>query len=196
MLIGRSHSQLEVIAEDFLSKHGKFDGLSLLIEITIEAYGYYIWPLSKLGQYAEAFVPNKPGIIFVDEEQMMEHPMRFRFTLAEELAHILIHGPTLRGKSVEELQRFNDMLHAKQYRKYEHDAKFLASCLLMRKAPFVRRFHEHCALKRKSMANPLTILRYSMKQLGMDFCVPPFSASQRARGLGLIDEAELISLGY
>jgi Zn-dependent peptidase ImmA (M78 family) len=196
MLIRKGHSQLEKIAEDFLTKHGKFDGRMVMIEQIVQNYGYEVWPIRGLGQFAEAYIPNKPGIIFVDEEQMLEHPMRFRFTLAEELAHILIHVPCMEGKTEAELQRFNETTTASQYRLYEHDAKFLASCLLMRKSAFVERFKSHASIQSKRVDNPIKVVRYALRQVGMDFCVPLSAAALRAFRLKLITEAELIEVGY
>jgi Zn-dependent peptidase ImmA (M78 family) len=116
--------------------------------------------------------------------------------LAEELAHILIHADALRKMSPEELERFNDLMTAGQYRRYEHDAKYLASCLLMRKSAFVERFNSHCAIQEKRVSNRSKVLRYAMRQLGMDFCVPPAAASQRAFRLRLITEGQFTELGY
>lgn len=196
MLIPKSHSELEEIAEGFLAKHGLFDGKSVLIELVVQKYGYYVWPVKGLRQFAEAFVPNKPGIIFVDEDQMLDYPQRFRFTLAEELAHILIHIPRLQGKSARDLSKFTEMMTATQYRRYEHDAKYLASCLLMRKSTFVFRFKAHCEVQQARATNQSGVLRYAIRQLALDFCVPVWPASQRAFQLKLINEAEFIELGY
>jgi Zn-dependent peptidase ImmA (M78 family) len=196
MLLLKNHSQLEKIAEDFLDKHGKFDGRMVMIELVVQNLGYYVWPLRGLGQIAEAFVPRKPGIIFVDEDQMLDHPIRFRFTLAEELAHTLIHADALRRMSPDELERFNDLMTAGQYRRYERDAKYLASCLLMRRSAFVERFYSHRAVQTKRVSNPGKVLRYAIRQLGIDFCVPVAAASQRAFKLHLITEAQFTELGY
>lgn len=196
MFLRKNHTQLEKIAEDFLSRHGKFDNRALIVDLTVENYGYEIWPLRGLGQIAEAFIPRKEGIVFVDEEQMLDHPVRFRFTLAEELAHILIHVPSLRGKSPEELQKMHDMMTAQQYRWFEHDAKYLASCLLMRQSWFIERFRAHRDVQAKRISNRSHILRYTVRQLGMDFAVPPAAAAQRAFKLKLIDEGDLFELGY
>jgi hypothetical protein len=91
-----SHSKenLEEIAERFLQDHGagKRDGRSLMVESLIESFGYTIWQFPGLSEIAEAYVPAKPGYIFVDEDQYLNGAsFRWRFTITEELAHILIH---------------------------------------------------------------------------------------------------------
>ena len=107
-----TNENLEKTAEDFLKKHaqGKYDGRALHIEALIESLGYYIFPVPGLIEIAEAYVPAKPGYIFVDEDQYQNASIsfRWRFTIAEELAHILLHRPIFEGKTAKQIEQIHN----------------------------------------------------------------------------------------
>jgi Zn-dependent peptidase ImmA (M78 family) len=192
-----SHGELEAIAADFLSKHGrgKYDGRSLLIEAIIEASGFYIWSVSGLKEKAEAYVPIRGNKIYVDEDQYRSATsFRWRFTLAEELAHVLIHRPLFEGMSTPEIIRFQKSIPDADYLKMERNAKYLAGALLMKKDLFEKRFAHFWQRQQSRTPVPVFIFRYVIRQLSLDFFVSCHSASIRSRHLGLVSQAQLNEL--
>lgn len=188
---------LEKISEDFLKHNaqGKYDNRMLLIEPLIESYGYQIFPIPGLAEIAEAYLPAKPGYIFVDEEQYLNGTsFRWRFTIAEELAHILIHRPIFEGKPIEEIIRIQEELSDADYQVIERNAKYLAGCILMPQHFFNDRFSHFVDIQSQKTSNSLKILKYVVRQLSMDFNVSCYSVAIRALHLGLIDQQQLDDL--
>lgn len=192
-----SNEDLEKTAENFLKKYaqGKYDNRALLVEWVIESFGYYIFPIPGLAEIAEAYIPAKPGYIFVDEEQYLNGTsFRWRFTIAEELAHILIHRPIFEGKSTKQIGQMQEIFSDDDYRIIEKNAKFLAGCILMPRAEFKARFIHFSEIQSQKTSNLLKILRYVVRQLSMDFNISCYSVSIRALHLGLIDQEQLDDL--
>lgn len=193
------NESLEKLAEGFLNQwaKGKYDGYSLRIESTIESYGYYIFSIPGLAEIAEAYIPAKPGYIFVDEEQYYSAStisFRWRFTIAEELAHILIHRPAFEGKMPEQIIKIQESYTDADYQIIERNAKFLAGCLLMPRTAFKTRFAHFQALQAQRSTNALSIHRYVVRQLSMDFNVSCYAVALRALHLGIFDQQQLDDL--
>jgi hypothetical protein len=194
-----TNEELEHIAEDFLSRRaqGKYDGRSLRIESLIESLGYYIFSVPGLAEIAEAYVPAMPGYIFVDEDQYQQSVIsfRWRFTIAEELAHILIHRPLFEGKSAAEITEIQQAFSDEEYRIIEKNAKYLAGSILMPMEVFQSRFEYFADIQyQKKVVNSLKILKYIVRQLSMDFNVSCHAVSMRSMQLGLIDQQQLEDL--
>lgn len=190
-----THPELEAKAEEFLQGYGRYDNRRLRIEETIEATGYKIWPVPGLGEIAEAYLPIKEGVIFIDEDQYRGiGGHRYVFSLAEELAHTILHRPLFSGMDVDKIRREQAALTDDEYLTIERQAKYLAACLLMRADWFRSRFARYQAIQKGRTGNQLHVLRYAIKQLGYDFAVSWHSVSIRAFYLGLIDQAQLDDL--
>jgi Zn-dependent peptidase ImmA (M78 family) len=192
-----SNEDLETIAENFLAQRarGKYDGHSLRIEALIESTGYYIFQIPGLAEIAEAYIPAMPGYIFVDEEQYLNGiSFRWRFTIAEELAHVLIHRPLFEGKSSKEIIKIQDGYTDADYRIIEKNAKFLAGSILMPRGVFRERFAHFQALQSQRSANVLDILKYAVRQLSRDFNVSCYAVALRALHLEIIDQQQLDDL--
>jgi hypothetical protein len=192
-------TELEKIAENFLSKYaapgsGKYDGRCMRIEAVIESYGCTIFPIPGLAEIAEAYVPFKPGYIFADEGQYLSGSFRWRFTLAEELAHILIHRPLFQGQSAIQVKDLQEQITDDQYQYMEQNAKYLAGALLMRHDEFKAQFQHFYDLQSQRITNRLQILRYVIRQLSMDFHVSCYAAALRSLHVGLIDQPQLDTL--
>jgi Zn-dependent peptidase ImmA (M78 family) len=161
-----------------------------------EALGYYIFQVPGLAEIAEAYVPAKPGYIFVDEDQYQKAVIsfRWRFTIAEELAHILLHRPFFEGKSTKQISQIRDGFSDDDYRIIEKNAKYLAGCILMPRTEFKARFGHFAEIQSQKTSNRLHLLRYVVRQLSMDFNISCYSVSLRALHLGLIDQEQLDDL--
>lgn len=189
---------LERIAEKFLREYsaGKYDGRSLRVEALIESCGYQIFPVQGLAEIAEAYIPLKSGYIFVDETQYLAGTsFRWRFTLAEELAHLLIHSPIFKGMSVEEIVRVREEITDAQYSIMERNAKYLAGCLLLPRVHFRSRFLRFFDLQLQTTHNRLMVLKYAVRQTSMDFNVSCHAVTLRALHLGLIDQEQVDDIG-
>jgi Zn-dependent peptidase ImmA (M78 family) len=81
-----------------------------------------------------AWIDTKSRYVFVDAELMdnVNEAKKYRFTLAEELAHLLIHTSIFAGcESVEARMAIEDRLSDEQKDRLENNAKALASMILM-----------------------------------------------------------------
>lgn len=190
MVPNLNKAQLEAIAQGWLKKFGKYDGRMLRLEHSLELAGYRIEPIPGLAEVAEAYLPAKSQYIFVDEAQYLNGSPRWRFTLAEELAHDLIHRPMFAGMSSEQIVTFQEGLTDEQYGKIERQAKRLAGCLLMQEVEFIQRFKHHWDTQRGSVTSDLKVLKYVIRQLSFDFAASNHAVAVRAVYLGLIDQSQ------
>ncbi len=186
--------ELEAVAAAFLKENIKCSGCKVLIEEMLEAHGYDIIPVQGLVKYAEAYVPKKVGILFVDEDQQLSHPLRYRFTIAEELAHCLIHHKIFKGKSFSEIRSIYNAISDDDYQDLERNAKYLAAALLMPKATFIERFEFHKGRIEVKIKNPIEALSLVAASLKSEFEVSKESVGVRCKHIGLIDEACLLGL--
>jgi len=84
-----------------------------------------------------AFIDTTGAVIVIDADLMNESRLekKYRFTLAEELAHYLIHRNLFANcKTVEDRFKIEDMLDERTRALMESNAKALASAILMPKA--------------------------------------------------------------
>ena len=91
----RSYDQLRRVAEDFLAKYHPPGAIPVPIEEIIEfEFGMDIIPIFGLHKSfdIDAFVSRDLTAISVDRHFQENQPGRYRFSLAHELAHVLIHG--------------------------------------------------------------------------------------------------------
>jgi Zn-dependent peptidase ImmA (M78 family) len=186
--------ELEAVATAFLREKIKCSGCKILIEEMLEAYGYDIIPIQGLVKYAEAYVPKKAGILFVDEDQQLSHPLRYRFTIAEELAHCLIHHKIFSGKSFSEIRDIYNTVTDQDYQDLERNAKYLAAALLMPRGTFIERFQFHKGRVESKIKNPIEAMSSVATSLKSEFEVSKESIGVRCKHLGLIDETCLLGL--
>jgi Zn-dependent peptidase ImmA (M78 family) len=155
------------------------------------ACGYSIIPVPGLADIADAYIPITGKRIYIDEEQYLSASFRVRFTLAEELAHILLHVPLFQGKSSKEIEELRDNISDTEYQAMERQAKHLAGCLLMPPAVFRDRFDHFYSIKSQRTPNQRRILLFVFRQLSIDFNVSSHSCAVRGLKLGLIDQDQM-----
>jgi len=183
-----------VVAASFLKDKGQFCGCKVLIEEMLESEGYDIFPIPGLKKYAEAYLPKRPNIVFVDEDQQLSQPLRYRFTIAEELAHILIARRIFRNMSRSEIEKVFQQMDDLNYADFERNAKYLASCLLLPKPSFIERFDLHRQRYSAKIANPLEIAVRAVLVVASEFEVSKEPAAYRAKHLNLITEECLLGM--
>jgi len=84
-----------------------------------------------------AFIDTTGAVIFIDADLMNEARLekKYRFTLAEELAHFLIHRHLFANcRTIEGRMKIEEMLDERTRAYMESNAKALASAILMPKA--------------------------------------------------------------
>lgn len=185
-----SSSQLENIAQQWLKKFGQYDNRLLRIEQSAEKGGFAIIPVPGMAEIAEAYLAAN-GLIFVDEGQYLNSTFRWKFTLAEEIAHDLIHRPMFDGLSGSAIQDAQESLTDSDYQLIERTAKELAGCILMPADTFRERFQHFWKTQEQFVSNDLGVMKYVIRQLQYDFGVSCHAISIRAKKLGLIDQEQL-----
>lgn len=71
-------------------------------------------------------------VIIVSEEIANRNPNRYRFTLAQEVGHLLLHKGILESiATLEDALDFHNSLTRKQYEQLEYDANWCAGSILM-----------------------------------------------------------------
>jgi hypothetical protein len=88
------YDKLRSVADDFLKKHHESGELPVPIERIVEfSFGLDIVPVPGLQDEFEvdAFITSDLSEIRVDSFIQEKRPARYRFSLAHELAHLLIH---------------------------------------------------------------------------------------------------------
>jgi Zn-dependent peptidase ImmA (M78 family) len=187
-------NHLERKAVEVLAEHGKFDGSRLLVDELIDKLGYSVLPkaglLDEFG--VEAYIPKKPNLIFVDKAAMDQGFPRYYFTLAEEIAHILIHLPLVAG-SITELHEWIMAMPEADYNRFEWDAKHLAGALLMPKEGFSDTFKKHLT-QYTGKLDKQTVVRMAVRKTYIPYGVSFEAAAVRACCLKLISRADLREL--
>ena len=156
-------TELQKIGDAILDKYNSSNPFyEVDIEYIIESgFGIKIEPVALKAEFKiEAFPSLAKNTIYVDigslDDERQER--RYRFTLAEELAHIILHADIYK-----EVSTFEDYFKAERsipddlYRRLDNNAKELAGIILMPKHPFINRAieirDELCRLKGQDKQN-------------------------------------------
>jgi hypothetical protein len=95
-----SYEDLRGAADRFLAGHGAEDAVPVPIEEIVEfGLGINIIPLPGLheGHEIDGFLSADMTAISVDLHIFESHPTRYRFTLAHEVGHLVLHGKALKA---------------------------------------------------------------------------------------------------
>ena len=168
----RSTDELELIAEHFLSGQDAWyiDGVAVRIEEMLENQGYDIWPVRGLNPILAGYLPISGKRIFVDEVMQVTDMHAYRFTLAEEQAHELIHRPFFRGWSAQAINDFRESMSHAKYVAFEREVKLLSGLVMSLEADA---YKETARL---------------IQMLSDAFNVEPYAAEWRCHQLGLLEE--------
>lgn len=164
-------------------------GLAVDIECLLEDFGLEWLPRRGSRRYAEGYLARDPGLIVVDESIFAYLP-RARFTLAEEVCHLVLEyklwpgGTLAHGASGHELSE-------KQHVFIEKDGSSLASVLLLPAPKFIASFNSKLHELEATGAPQLNVLRETLKHVADVFQVSPAAAGFRSRKLRIIS-AEIL----
>jgi len=151
-----SHEKLNERAEEFLKKHGIGSKLPVPIDEVIEfAYRIDIVPFPNLQRDfdIEGFISGDLSCIYVDDFVFQNRFFRYRFTLAHEIGHLVLHKDliqSIRPASVVEWKDFILQVDQEAYEWAEWQAYTFAGMILVPrgslKEDFVRQIQ---SLKKK-----------------------------------------------
>lgn len=186
----KTDAEIEQTAAAILARFPKRRlGLAVDIEGILEDLGMDLLPRRGIRPHAEGYLARDPRIIVVDEK-IFTYPPRARFTLAEEVSHLILEYELWKGGRLP-VGADSHELSEQQHFFVEKDAKSLASALLMPAAIFAEIFNAKRRELEAAAAPELHALRETLKHAGEIFQVSPKAAAVRARKLKLITLAEL-----
>lgn len=184
----KTDAELEQIAEAIRRQFPKRRlNLAVDIEGILEDLGAELLPRRNFRRHAEGYLARDPRIIVVDESIFAYMP-RARFTLAEEVCHLVLEYRLWSGGELPE-GADGHQLSEKQHILIEKDASGLASALLMPGGEFVGAFNAKLRELEATGAPELNVLRETLKHLADMFQVSPRAAGHRACKLRLLSSA-------
>jgi len=164
-------------------------GLAVDIEGILEDLGLDLLPRRGFRHHAEGYLARDPRLIVVDEK-IFTYPPRARFTLAEEVSHLVLEDELWKGGRLP-VGADSHELSEQQHFFVEKDAKSLASALLMPAAIFGEVFSARRRELEATGAPALNILRETIKHAADVFQVSPHAAGMRALKLKLVTGDDL-----
>ncbi|MFH1847139.1 MAG: ImmA/IrrE family metallo-endopeptidase [Candidatus Omnitrophota bacterium] len=180
---------LEQIAKTFTDTYHKTKTLEVDIDYIIEkCLGWTIEARGSLveNHCIEAFV-TKNKVIYVDAYLMDCKERKYRFTLAEEVAHYTIHRIIYADcNNLEEHLNIYDRITANEYWRMDRNAKYLASAILMPAEIFEKRAFELYEKidKKKYKTNEAVLCKITL-DLSNDFNISDIASKIRFKNLGL-----------
>ncbi len=137
--------EYKVIGEKYLREHPfGVDKLPTNIETLISKSGYIFESEPNLytnygvkGGVAKSLFAKNKYKIYVDQNHYENHEFEYKFTLSEELSHIILHASLYEDvKDLEDFIKKYKTLSDDDYKKFEQQAKCLASRLLLPQIKF------------------------------------------------------------
>ena len=180
--------ELERIAKNALAKAPDCIKSRVVdIERLLEAHGVKLVTFQDLARQWKtyAFIDTKSRFVFVDAELMDDvfEAKKYRFTLAEELAHLLIHTGLFAGcDNMEARMAIEEAIGEERNDRLEHNAKALASMILMPEQ-LVREFVEG-AIPKFTDAQDNVLIEQLVNAMSHEFDVNFKPAKRRLKVLG------------
>jgi Zn-dependent peptidase ImmA (M78 family) len=181
----KSDAELERVAEAIRACYPKRRlGFAIDIEGILEDLGLELLPRRGFRRQAEGYLARDPRIVVVDESIFTYMP-RARFTLAEEVCHLILEYKLWTGGELP-AGAYGHELSDKQHEFIEKDAGSLASALLLPQSEFVVVFETKKRELEAAGAPELNVLLETLKYVGEVFQVSPRAAGWRAHKLRLL----------
>lgn len=159
----RTEAELESAAESFLQKYHSSGTIPVPIEPIVEfQLGLEIVPIKGL-QYShevEAFLTRDLSQICVDDGTMETRLSRYRFSLAHEVGHVVLHGNIWRQFPFHDIaswKAFVEDFPERQYRTLEFQANHFAAAVLVPRRELPKRLEECIELARQHGLDERTI---------------------------------------
>ena len=132
-----SYEEINRRADEFLKEHERGSTLPVDIEAIAEFdLGLDIFPFPGLQETfdLEGFISGNLTMIYVDEFIYYQRPTRYRFTVAHEVGHYVIHSnlmAAIHPQSASEWKRFTLGIDEETYGWLEYQAYTFAAAVLM-----------------------------------------------------------------
>lgn len=129
--------KLRVIAEHFLAEHNRDGQIPVPIDRIIEIdFNMFVVPIPGLLRSFEidGWISNDLGSIYIDQFIFKRRVYRYRFSLAHELSHRLIHADSFRGLTFRNTAEWKSVIGTippDQYQWLERQAYWLAGLILV-----------------------------------------------------------------
>ncbi len=138
-----SPAELRQRAADFLAQRNPRGEVPVPIEHIVERMGVDIVPVPELMRNfsIDGWTTHDMKEIYVDEYVYDNVENRYRFTLAHEVGHIVLHSEVFKPyefRSVEQWRKFVESVDDKQWDHLEHHANIFAAHVLMPTPELVR----------------------------------------------------------
>ncbi len=142
-----TYNKIKQYALQFLDNYNKEEKIPIPIEDIIDVrLGINIIPVPDLGNfYVDAYTWSDLKNILVDKFFYDKRPRRYRFTLAHEIGHILLHANILKSNkvnSVDDYLEFVNNIGAEDHRWAEWQADCFAGLVLVPPRPLELKFRE------------------------------------------------------
>lgn len=137
-----TNAELNEIAKNFLKAYNPSFEIPTNVELILEKkFNISISPFPNLKKNfgVEAFLTLNSKTVYVDSEllDLRSNEHRYRFTIAEELAHFILHKDLFTGiRTPEDYLKLYNQMSPEGYKRMDCDAKYLASAILMPTASF------------------------------------------------------------
>lgn len=182
--------EIEQIAAAILAQFPqRRSGLAVDIEGILEDLGMDLLPRQGFRRHADGYLARDPRLIVVDESILAYMP-RARFTIAEEVCHLILEYKLWEGGHLPKGAHGHE-LSEKQHFFVEKDATSLASALLMPPTEFALTVRSKRRELEATQASLPNVLRETLKHAAEVFQVSPIAAGYRALKLKLITRGEL-----
>ena len=190
-----THQELESIAEVFVENfHKPEDSLPVEIDTIVEAdLDIRIYPYSSLEDLhgLHGYLALSLKKIYVDQNIMDSDlfERRYRFTVAEEVGHYMLHKYLFAGvETPEDYINAYGRISAKEYGKMDMDAKHLGGAILMP----TELFRKECLSYATNTPGITSDVLF--KYLAGQFNVSPLAVYYRFRLLGLKEQIDFDNL--
>ncbi|MEX1028354.1 MAG: ImmA/IrrE family metallo-endopeptidase, partial [Candidatus Paceibacterota bacterium] len=155
-----SYDRLKAEAASTLSKSHVCDRFPIAIELIVERdYDMDVVPIRGLQKAfnIDAFISRDTTTISVDEFVLENRLNRYRFSLAHELGHRVLHREILRAMTFESIEDWKSQVTQIPEREYgflEYQANTFANCLLVPADELDKRFEQAVDQIRTAGLNP------------------------------------------
>ena len=162
-----SYEDLRGHADRFLGEHHPALAVPVPIEEIVEfRLGINIIPIPGLQAVhdIDGFLSADMAEVSVDQYVFENRPARYRFTLAHELAHLVIHGDRLREvapKSIPDWKQFVRDLPERDYAWLEWQAYAFAGLILAPRTPLLAVHDEAVQVARDAGIDPALNLEFA-----------------------------------
>lgn len=174
----KNHDHIAREAQNFLKKYHPLDAYPIPIEEIIEfQLKIDIIPLPNMHKTfgIDGFLSSDRASISVDEGIYQSRPGGYRFTLAHEVGHYILHKAIYEQghfDSIKEWQSFIGRLSPKQYSWFEWQAYEFAGLILVPTTHLDKRLRHHEKyIKSLGIQNEEVILDQAIEELSKDFVV-------------------------